>query len=412
MAKPLANFRSQWVERYIAAIHWFIPLDAQYTADQLTRAQNIINAVVIAALSGPFYALAYYNLGFDTAAMEILSCCLVMFGAPFLLRASGNIALARELFLSAVFFNFTWLTWHLGGVNAPTASWLITAPVVAMFLGGVGSALFWMGMSCGAMMAIYAATAAGLALPPPPVSDPQLLYLLCNVGLYVAVVAFVLLFELTTAQGFIKLEKALKTINELASRDELTGSHNRRHLVALIENEKERNASAGGRFCLCLLDIDFFKRINDTYGHSAGDTVLREFVLNVQHQIRVSDAFGRYGGEEFLLMLRDTGIEEAQALAERVRAHIERLAFSDLPGLAVTVSIGIAEFRSHESIAQTVARADEALYLAKSSGRNRVVCYQADIGATQAAPAAGGAAAQHEELAGLLNRCMRAPRPA
>ncbi|MFL6672583.1 MAG: diguanylate cyclase [Massilia sp.] len=377
MAKPLGNFRSQWIERYVAAIHWFIPLNAQYTADQLARAQNIINAVVVAALSGPFYALAYQQLGFATAAGEILSCCAVMFATPFLLRATGSIVLARELFLSAVFFNFAWLTWHLGGISAPTAGWLVTAPVAAIFLGGAASALFWIGMSCAAMVAIYAAHAAGVAMAAPPAAAPQLLFLLCNVGLYGVVVAFVLLFQLTTAQGFIKLEQALELINELASRDDLTGSHNRRHLITLIETEKERSARSGSRFCLCLLDIDFFKRINDTYGHSAGDTVLREFALNVQHQIRLGDAFGRYGGEEFLLMLPETGLDEAQALAERVRAHIERLAFTGLPELALTVSIGIAEYRRDESIAQAVARADEALYRAKSGGRNRVMCYQA-----------------------------------
>src|SRR5205085_1644924 len=122
------------------------------------------------------------------------------------------------------------------------------------------------------------------------------------------VVVFVLLFELTKTQGFIKLEQALNFINELAIRDELTGSHNRRHLIKLIEYEKERVSRGGAAFCLCLLDIDFFKRINDTYGHSAGDTVLREFTLAVQRQIRETDSFGRYGGEEFLLMLPETSL--------------------------------------------------------------------------------------------------------
>jgi diguanylate cyclase (GGDEF)-like protein len=406
MGKPPGNLGSQWVERYISAIHWFIPLEAQHDAAQLTRAQNVINAVVMAALSGPFYALAYYQLGFVTAAKEILACCAFMFAAPFLLRATGSIKVAREVFLCAVFFNFTWLTYYLGGVNAPTAGWLITGPVVAMFLGGVGTALFWLAMSCAAVTSIYALHAAGVPVPTHPVSDMELLYLICNIGLYIVVVVFVLLFELTKTQGFVKLEQALKIINELAIRDELTGSHNRRHLIQLIENEKERTARLGSLFCLCLLDIDYFKRINDTYGHSAGDTVLREFAATVQHQIRESDSFGRYGGEEFLLMLPETSIDEARILAERVRANIEKLGFTDLPDLAVTVSIGIAEFRTNESIGQTVARADEALYLAKSSGRNRVVCHgQADAVALPALPPPSDNA-QCDTLTGLLNRRM------
>jgi diguanylate cyclase (GGDEF)-like protein len=375
MVKPLKDLGSQSFGRYLAAIQWFIPPGAKQDAAQLSRAQNVINAVVMAALSGPFYALAYYQLGSAAAAGEILACCAFMFTAPFLLRATGSIPLAREVFLCAVFFNFTWLTYHLGGVGAPTAGWLITAPVVAMFLGGVASALFWVAMCCLAVVAIHALHASGMAPPPLPIADMERLHLICDIGLYLVVVMFVLLFELTKTEGFIKLEQALKTINELAIRDELTGSHNRRHLIELIELEKARTARLDSLFCLCLLDIDSFKRINDTLGHSAGDTVLREFAAAIQGQVRNSDSFGRYGGEEFLLMLPDTSIDEAASLAERARANIETLAFTGLPGLAVTVSIGIAQFRAHEPIAQTIARADEALYLAKSGGRNRVVCH-------------------------------------
>jgi diguanylate cyclase (GGDEF)-like protein len=415
MGKQLSQWGAHWVERYIATIQWFIPLVAQDNARDLTRAQNVINAVVMAALSGPFYALAYYGLGFTTAAAEILLCCLFMFTAPFLLRVTGSTVIAREVFLCAVFFNFTWLTYYLGGVDAPTAGWLITAPVVAMFLGGIRTALFWLAMSCGAVWAIYALHAAGVPPPPHPVTDMEVLHLLCDTGLYIVVVVFVLLFELTKTQGFIKLEQALKIINELAIRDELTGSHNRRHLIRLIENEKERTARLGSLFCLCLLDIDYFKRINDTYGHLAGDTVLREFAATVQGQIRDSDSFGRYGGEEFLLMLPETSIEEAQALAERVRTNIAGLGFADLPELAVTVSIGIAEFRIGESITQTVARADEALYQAKSGGRNQVVCYGQQEGRA-AAPAKAATppalpqalldTGGRDSLTGLLNRRM------
>ena len=135
------------------------------------------------------------------------------------------------------------------------------------------------------------------------------------------IVVFVLLFELTKTQGFIKLEQALDFINELAIRDELTGSHNRRHLIKLIEDERSMPATATRRFCLCLLDIDFFKRINDTYGHSAGDLVLREVrAVRCRSAVRGSDSFGRYGGEEFLLMLPSTAQDDAHVFC-RTRAR-------------------------------------------------------------------------------------------
>ncbi|WLI87695.1 diguanylate cyclase [Massilia sp. R2A-15] len=417
----MTTLAARGIARYIEAIHWFIPIEAQHEAAVLTRAQNVINAVVMAALSGPFYAAAYFALGFTAAAQEILLCCAFMFTAPFLMRATGSIVLAREVFLCAVFFNFTWLTFNLGGVNAPTVGWLITGPVVAMFLGGVSTAVFWLIMSCTAVAAIYTLPLFGIALPDHPVKDMALLYLLCDLGLYIVVVVFVLLFELTKTQGFIKLEQALKIINELAIRDELTGSHNRRHLIKLIESEKERTARLGSLFCLCLLDIDYFKRINDTYGHTAGDMVLKEFATTVQRQIRESDSFGRYGGEEFLLMLPQTSLDEAIVLAERVRISIEKMMFGDIArDLTVTVSIGVAEFRFGESIGQTVARADEALYQAKSGGRNRVVSYGeqtevAPVLATAEAERLGPPtlpalrvfqAAQSDPLTGALNRSM------
>jgi diguanylate cyclase (GGDEF)-like protein len=372
----MSNTTSFLISRYISWMHWFIPPILQHDSGILTRAQNIINAVVMAALSGPFYSVAYYLLGFEAAALEVLFCCIVMFIAPFVLKATGSIKLAREIFLCAVFFNFAWLTYHLGGLSAPTASWLITAPVAAMFLGGVGTAVFWLAMSCALVSTIYVLPAYGVTLPGHPVVNMELLYLLCYIGLFIVIVVFVLLFELTKTQGFIKLEQALKIINELAIRDDLTGSHNRRHLIKLIEQEKDRPSRLGSSFCLCLMDIDFFKRINDRYGHSAGDHVLKAFAETAQKYIRTTDSFGRYGGEEFLLMLPETSLDEAAALAERVRIGIEQLDFLDInEEIAVTVSIGISEFRPGESISQTVARADQALYRAKSGGRNRVACY-------------------------------------
>jgi diguanylate cyclase (GGDEF)-like protein len=327
----------------------------------------------------------------------------------------------RELFLCALFFNFTWLSYHLGGVGAPTASWLVTGPVVAMCLGGVVSAMCWLALSTAAASCLYALPRAGIVLPPVPVQDMALLYLLCHVGLFVVIVVFVLLFELTRSRGFVKLEQALQTISALAIRDELTGTHNRRYLLSLIEKEKDRSERNGQPFSLCMFDIDLFKRINDTYGHAAGDMVLREFCQIVQKSVRVTDSFGRYGGEEFVLMLPETPAVDAMALAEQVRKAVARLRCADgVSEIALTVSIGVSEFRPREQISQTIGRADEALYLAKSNGRNRVVCHgdvRLVVGPDAAAPqqaadahqggviAAGmNDVAQCDQLTGLLNR--------
>ena len=408
---------AHWGGRYLAAMRWAIPPTLRTEAALLTRAQNVVNAAIIAGLSGPLYALAYYWLGFDAAAGEILMCCVVMLCAPALLRCTGSIVVARELFLGAILFNFSWLSYHLGGITAPTATWLLTAPMVAMFLGGMRTALCWLCISCAALTVLYllqhdmASIHQAQQLPT--------LHLLCSIGLMVVVTVFVLLFELTKTQGFVHLEQALRTINELAIRDELTGTYNRRHLMRLIERASER----GRRFSLCLLDIDLFKRINDTYGHSAGDAVLRAFAQTVQSQVRPGDTFGRYGGEEFLLMLPDTLGTSAQALAERVRLAIEQMRCPEVGADEVlTVSIGIATFIPGEAVSLAVGRADAALYMAKSSGRNCVICHgdttpALGVPATatrhaDATPAPGACAAalpptdplRTDLLTGLLNR--------
>ncbi|MDY0976656.1 diguanylate cyclase [Massilia sp. CFBP9012] len=406
----------RWSGRYLGIAQRFIPAALQQDATQAARGANVVNAAVMAGTAGPLYALAYWLLGLETAAVEILLCCAVMLSAPPVLRLTGSVVVAREVFLCALFFNFSWLSWHLGGIVSPTVSWLITGPVVAMFLGGKRCAGVWLAMSCASATLIYLLEAYGLAQPFAPATQMPLLHLVCDLGLYVVVLVFVLLFELTKSDGFSRLRQALATINELAIRDELTGIHNRRFLLDLVEKEKERADRNGSEFSLCLFDIDFFKRINDTYGHAAGDTVLRAFARTAQDQLRALDAFGRYGGEEFLLMLPETPAASAIALAERVRGAVEGLRCLDVERtITLTVSVGVAEYRLGEKVAQTIVRADQALYLAKSGGRNRVLCHGDDGPAevtrslaapvTDArAPADGTDGFQRDQLTGLLNR--------
>ncbi len=169
------------------------------------------------------------------------------------------------------------------------------------------------------------------------------------------------------------LEKALHTIQELATHDELTGVHNRRHLMEMLRHEKDRCARTGATFCISIVDLDFFKQINDKYGHKAGDDVLRGFSRSAVQRLRASDYFGRYGGEEFLLILTDTNLEGARIEADRLRRETEQLSFTDInPDLRISVSIGLAQQQAEEEIEQTLQRADNALYRAKAAGRNRV----------------------------------------
>ena len=169
------------------------------------------------------------------------------------------------------------------------------------------------------------------------------------------------------------LERSLSIIQEIAIRDELTGFYNRRHLMELLDNEKNRSLRGSTVFTIAMLDIDHFKKVNDTYGHQAGDEVLRRVSGAIRSTMRNTDFCGRYGGEEFILVLIQTDLKEAMICAERMRANIEKCRF---PGIgdtfSITASIGLSEYQMREEIDTMIARADRALYRAKEDGRNRV----------------------------------------
>ena len=170
-----------------------------------------------------------------------------------------------------------------------------------------------------------------------------------------------------------ELATALHTINELATHDELTGIYNRRYIMDVMRHEKNRTDRGGGCFCICIMDIDFFKRVNDTYGHGAGDEVLKTFAKQTQNLLRTTDFFGRWGGEEFVLMLPNTSMELALICLERIRELMESTRFPEIDrDLQVTVSQGLVQYALPEAISATLERADVALYRAKRNGRNRV----------------------------------------
>lgn len=165
-----------------------------------------------------------------------------------------------------------------------------------------------------------------------------------------------------------------RELNELAVRDGLTRAFRRGH----IESELRRMVKALHRqtedFSVLMLDIDFFKRVNDTYGHAVGDEVLRQLAARAQATLRAGDLFGRWGGEEFIVLMPKTPLPEAVEAAQRLRQAIDALEFSaDGTPFRITISIGAAQLRPQESADAVVGRADEALYAAKHAGRDCVM---------------------------------------
>jgi diguanylate cyclase (GGDEF)-like protein len=172
-----------------------------------------------------------------------------------------------------------------------------------------------------------------------------------------------------------ELEAAYKRIEQLAELDELTGAFNRRCIMGILDDEIARAQRSKAPCTIALIDLDWFKRINDVFGHPTGDEVLRTFAITIFANIRSIDKFGRHGGEEFLLVLPDTAPDTATQMLERLRGIVASLdwsAFSD--HLSVTISAGLSTLAPNDTVEALLARADRALYTAKESGRNRIAC--------------------------------------
>lgn len=178
------------------------------------------------------------------------------------------------------------------------------------------------------------------------------------------------------------LKRSNRLLLNLSSTDSLTRLFNRRTLMKTLNKEFQRHSRSNDTLSLLMLDIDFFKKINDTYGHLNGDTVLVTLAKLLKEYLRPYDVATRFGGEEFALVLPNTTLNEAHEVAERLRIAVEKLAFNgELRSLKITTSIGVSCYpsRNVDNIDQLLKVADQALYLAKEGGRNRVaVSVQAD----------------------------------
>ncbi len=180
-----------------------------------------------------------------------------------------------------------------------------------------------------------------------------------------------------TAFNITERKLLIDKLSALCARDALTGLYNRRHFVSVLEKQFDISRRYGQDMSLLIMDLDNFKRINDTFGHAAGDTALKGFAANCNRMFRKADIFARFGGEEFVALLPNTDLKGAHTLAERLRVAVEQHVV-DIGGLGIemTVSIGVTAQRPEDdTVDEIMSRADQALYRAKDLGRNQVCLY-------------------------------------
>jgi diguanylate cyclase (GGDEF)-like protein len=187
--------------------------------------------------------------------------------------------------------------------------------------------------------------------------------------------------------GLIWLAQALhrRELHKLAQTDSLTGLLNRRAFEDILARELRRTQRAAKPVAALLVDIDRFKNVNDTWGHHAGDEVIRRVALALRDSLRPGDTLSRFGGEEFMILIRDTTAEQSAEVAKRLCMNIAELA--DMPGnLRMTVSIGVAESNKADTPEELLRRCDHAMYLSKKGGRNLVTVDRSINGPTDLAP--------------------------
>jgi len=255
---------------------------------------------------------------------------------------------------------------------------------MALLLMGTSSLLFGIfGLSrrgmlqlAGVILAGYLALLLALYLWAPGRINPSLEVVV--VFAYACVLGINAYIGSSVAMMRQKLKIQNRELADLARLDPLTRLPNRRSLMAQLMKESarsERHHSGQQALCVSMLDVDNFKQINDTWGHEVGDRILCQIGEAMRSMMREGDFVGRFGGEEFLIILPETSLEAARTLAVRICDNIAAMQFVELPaGERVTVSLGVAVQQRGEHIESTLKRADDALYRAKDSGRNLVAC--------------------------------------
>lgn len=331
--------------------------------------------------------VAALNYGVSTGVLDpqgvswltaaAMACAIFFYGVmrSGLNKNLADPSMAGMQIISAVLF----LAWGyvLGGPGAPIALLLLFIFLLFSMFTATTRTLV---QAC-----VVAAAAFGMAMLHVAQQTNQASYMAKLQMVYFCVLLFMLVSMCLLVSQFNRirdkstkrkneLAEALARIQDLATRDELTGLFNRRHMLELLNTEKHRCIRTSRRFCIALIDVDHFKSVNDTHGHGVGDEVLAAVAGVITGGLRETDVVARWGGEEFLVMFTDTDCPTAELVLSRIQMMLSATMVSQtVPSLHVTFSAGLTSYEGDEMLTRTIDRADRGLYMAKSGGRNRVV---------------------------------------
>jgi len=326
------------------------------------------------------FVLLYWALGLPRAIVLINLAGLLMDLVGLALVSCFHIhRLAAHLITFAAYFSLLGTALYTGGIDASSMVWLAFVPIAATIMVGTNHGVLWGVISVSSILGVYLLNRSlgiDLTLVPPQSTDR----LIDLTAVTLAAGTAIYFNERTKALALNHLESARATLNHLATVDPLTNVFNRRYFFDRAQIELEIARLRKSCTSIILLDIDHFKRINDSYGHNIGDQILIGMVAICQENLRGTDTLARLGGEEFVILLPETDLTEAHRVAERLRMKLEHTPIKTDSGfLNVTISLGVTSPPTSDvlfPVHKLVQGADEAMYLAKRSGRNRVVTRQ------------------------------------
>ena len=335
---------------------------------------------VIAALFISFYILLFWGLDFPRNIILVNAAALLIDLIGLMLVRRLHVQKpAAHVITFATYVSLLGTALFTGGIDSSSIVWMAFIPIAATIMAGNRDAIPWGVISLLSIVGIYLLNKEwGFDWTLVPTRSIDRMVDLISVTIVIGMATW--LNERTKARAMNHLESARTLLNHLATVDPLTNAFNRRYFFDRAQVELEIARLRKNRTSLLLLDIDHFKKINDTYGHTIGDQILIGMVVLCQGNLREIDTLARLGGEEFIILLPETDLDEARHIAERLRTTLEHTAIqTDAGPLYVTISIGALSHPITDDdlpVHKLVQQADQAMYLAKRSGRNRVVTWQ------------------------------------
>jgi len=340
---------------------------------QVTKAGTVLTSLFFIGFTLVYWVGDYPIL---TVLVNLLATLCSMIGYILITRYKRH-RLTAHLVTFAAYLSSAGVMTISGGIHSSSVIWQVFVPVAAFIMAGLWAGLRW-GMVCLiTILAFYTLEALGISYFEgfeTTITDR----LIDLSGAIFAVSIAIWYSDRLKTRSLAQLEKAKAQLNYLASVDPLTNTFNRRHFLEVAERKVKRPHTKNGQASFLFFDIDLFKKINDAHGHMVGDQILHGIAQLCMKNLRPDDVLGRYGGEEFVILLPDTTSADAKNIAERIRLLIANTPIqTDFGLISTTISIGIANTENAQSIAikQLLLKADRAMYRAKQTGRNRVIVW-------------------------------------